>query len=89
MTDQVHIGSCTKAMTATLIGMLVESGLLTWSTTIRDVFPELASRLHPDFQKVTLSQLLDAPRRIAARRTLVESAWPHDDRQTPRGAADA
>jgi CubicO group peptidase (beta-lactamase class C family) len=58
VTDQVHIGSCTKAMTATLIGMLVESGLLSWSTTIGDVFPEVASRLHPDFQKVTLSQLL-------------------------------
>jgi CubicO group peptidase (beta-lactamase class C family) len=58
VTDQVHIGSCTKAMTATLIGTLVESGLLNWSTTIRDVFPEVASRLHPDFRSVTLSHLL-------------------------------
>jgi CubicO group peptidase (beta-lactamase class C family) len=38
--------------------MLVEDGLLNWSATIRDVFPELASRLHPDFQTVTLTQLL-------------------------------
>jgi CubicO group peptidase (beta-lactamase class C family) len=56
--DQVHLGSCTKAMTATLIGMLVDDGLLTWSSTIRDVFPEVASRLHPDFQTATLAHLL-------------------------------
>ena len=56
--DQVHIGSCTKSMTATLIGMLVDDGLLTWSSTIRDVFPEVAFRLHPDFQTATLSDLL-------------------------------
>ena len=56
--DQVHIGSCTKPMTATLIGMLVDDGLLTWSSMIRDVFPEVASRLHPDFQTATLSDLL-------------------------------
>jgi CubicO group peptidase (beta-lactamase class C family) len=58
VTDQVHIGSCTKAMTATLIGMLVENGLLRWSTAIRDAFPEVASQLHPDFQTATLAHLL-------------------------------
>ena len=58
MTDQVHLGSCTKAMTATLIGTLVDQGLLSWSSTIRSVFPELASRIHPDFQAATLSHLL-------------------------------
>ncbi len=56
--DQVHIGSNTKAMTATLLGMLVDDGLLTWSSTIREVFPEVASRLHSDFQTVTLAHLL-------------------------------
>ncbi len=56
--DQVHIGSNTKAMTATLLGMLVDDGLLTWSSTIREVFPEVASRLHPDFQTVTRADLL-------------------------------
>ena len=56
--DQVHLGSCTKAMTATLIGMLVDDGLLSWSSMIRDVFPEVASRLHPDFQTATLADLL-------------------------------
>jgi CubicO group peptidase (beta-lactamase class C family) len=58
ITDQVHLGSCTKAMTATMIGMLVEDGLLSWSSTIRDVFPDDSHRLHADFQGVTLSHLL-------------------------------
>jgi CubicO group peptidase (beta-lactamase class C family) len=58
VTDQVHLGSCTKAMTATLIGILVEDGKLAWGSTIRDVFPERAAELHPQFQGATLSQLL-------------------------------
>jgi CubicO group peptidase (beta-lactamase class C family) len=58
VTDQIHVGSCTKAMTATLIGMLVEQGKLSWGSTIREVFPDQAERIHPDIQVVTLSQLL-------------------------------
>jgi CubicO group peptidase (beta-lactamase class C family) len=56
--DQVHIGSNAKAMTATLLGMLVDDGLIDWSSTIREVFPEVASRLHSDFRTVRLSDLL-------------------------------
>ena len=58
-TDLVHLGSDTKAMTATLLGMLVEKDLLSWSNTILDVFPARAKGLHRDFQKVTLAQLLN------------------------------
>jgi CubicO group peptidase (beta-lactamase class C family) len=58
VTDQVHLGSCTKTMTATLIGMLVDQGKLTWGTTIREVFPDLAPQVHPGFQAATLSHLL-------------------------------
>jgi CubicO group peptidase (beta-lactamase class C family) len=38
--------------------MLVDAGNLTWASRIRDVFPDVASQLHPAFQAVTLSQLL-------------------------------
>jgi CubicO group peptidase (beta-lactamase class C family) len=58
VTDRVHVGSCTKAMTATVIGMLVEEGKLSWASTIREVFPDLANSIHPDFQVVTLGHLL-------------------------------
>jgi len=58
VTDQVHLGSCTKAMTATLIGMLVDDGKLSWGSTIRAVFPDVAAKLSSEYQKVTVSQLL-------------------------------
>jgi CubicO group peptidase (beta-lactamase class C family) len=56
--DQMHLGSCTKAMTATLLGVLVDEGLLAWDSTIQDVFPDRAAELHTDFRSVTLTQLL-------------------------------
>ena len=34
--DRFHLGSDTKAMTATLAGMLVEEGKLKWTSTIGD-----------------------------------------------------
>lgn len=58
VTDQVHLGSCTKAMTATMIGTLFEDQLLEPSTRIADLFPDDAPRFHPDFRTLTLRQLL-------------------------------
>ena len=66
ITDRVHLGSDTKAMTATLLGMLVEEEKLSWSSTILDVFPERAQRLHSEFQKVTLLRLLTHRAGLAA-----------------------
>ena len=57
--DQVHVGSCTKAMTATMIGTLVDEGALSWSSTIDEIFPDLAGSVHPDYRGVTLLQLLN------------------------------
>jgi CubicO group peptidase (beta-lactamase class C family) len=34
LTNMWHLGSDTKAMTATLVGCLVEQGLLKWNTTV-------------------------------------------------------
>ena len=56
--DQVHLGSCTKSMTATLIGRLIDHGKLDWDSTIADCLPELAGQIHPDYHEVTLQQLL-------------------------------
>src|SRR6185369_4570661 len=58
LNDHWHLGSDTKAMTSTLIARLVEHGSLKWDATVADVFPDLAREIHPDFQKVTLLQLL-------------------------------
>jgi CubicO group peptidase (beta-lactamase class C family) len=56
--DVVHLGSDTKAMTATMLGMLVEEKKLAWSSTVGDVFPGRAKSLHAGFRGVTLWQLL-------------------------------
>ena len=56
--DQFHIGSNTKAMTATLCAILVERGKLKWNATLEQVFPDLAGAFNPAFRKVTLEQLL-------------------------------
>lgn len=56
--DHWHLGSDTKAMTATLVGALVEQGKLGWDTTLEQTFPELAATLQPELRKVTILHLL-------------------------------
>ncbi len=56
--DHWHLGSCTKSMTATLAGMMVDEGALQWSSTIADIFPELDDEMRPAWRAVTLEQLL-------------------------------
>ncbi len=56
--DLWHLGSCGKAMTATLIARLVEKKKLKWDTTIEQVFPKLKKTMQPEYRKVTLVQLL-------------------------------
>jgi CubicO group peptidase (beta-lactamase class C family) len=62
----VHIGSCTKAMTAVLIGLLVEKRKLKWEQSIVESFPKLKDKIHPDYHDVTLEQLLQHRGKIPA-----------------------
>jgi CubicO group peptidase (beta-lactamase class C family) len=64
--DLWHLGSNTKALTATLAGRLVERGLLNWDTRVAEVFPDLAGDFHPDFQPLTLRHLLSHRAGVAA-----------------------
>jgi CubicO group peptidase (beta-lactamase class C family) len=57
-TDLIHIGSNGKAMTSTMIGVLVERGILSWDSTPADIYPEIANEISPEFKYITLSQLL-------------------------------
>ena len=68
--DEFHLGSDTKAMTATMLATLVEQGKLSWSTTIEEVFPDLAIKMNPAYRKVTLEQLL------AHRAGFTDESWP-------------
>jgi CubicO group peptidase (beta-lactamase class C family) len=56
--DPFHLGSCTKAMTGSLIGLLVQQGTLKWETTLAEYFPDLKDKMHPDYRGVTLVHLL-------------------------------
>ncbi len=57
-TDRWHLGSLTKAMTATLAALLVEQGVISWDTTVLEVWPEFSSSIHAGFRGATLRQLL-------------------------------
>ncbi|MEE3370070.1 MAG: serine hydrolase domain-containing protein [Planctomycetota bacterium] len=56
--DRWHLGSETKAMTATLIARLVEQQRLRWDSTTAEVFPEASAKFHPAMRQVTVLQLL-------------------------------
>lgn len=56
--DKYHLGSNTKAMTATLLGVLVDEGRMSWTSTIGDVLAKRVAVLDPAWRSVTLDQLL-------------------------------
>jgi CubicO group peptidase (beta-lactamase class C family) len=56
--DLWHIGSCTKTMTSTLVARLIELGKLSWTTTVSEVFPDLADGFDPSARNITILQLL-------------------------------
>ncbi len=57
-TDRFHLGSNTKALTAVLLGTLVDENLVDWSTTLSEIFPEYASSMLEEYRNVTLLNLL-------------------------------
>ena len=54
--DSFLIASCTKAFTATLAAVLIENGVLSWNTTLKEAFPDLEMR--SEYENITLIQLL-------------------------------
>lgn len=56
--DRFHLGSCTKAMTATLAGMAVDEDKLQWETTIGDMLGGDVPGLNSALATVSLEQLL-------------------------------
>lgn len=55
--DKWHLGSVTKSITATMIARLIEQGILSWNTTIKDIFTQ-TDNLSKSWNNVTLKQLL-------------------------------
>jgi CubicO group peptidase (beta-lactamase class C family) len=74
--DSFHLGSCTKAMTATLCALLIEQNKLRWHSTVADVFPDLAAELQADYRSVTLEQLLGHRSGLSEGFTFSTTVWP-------------
>lgn len=56
--DLVHIGSCTKAMTAVLVARLDEDERLDWDAPLSEAIPALAPGADPAYAGLTLRHLL-------------------------------
>ena len=57
-TDLWHLGSMTKAMTATLLGTYVRQGKLKWDAKLADLLPDLLRKATPRARLITLRHLL-------------------------------
>lgn len=40
------------------MGLLVDEGRIAWTTTLAEAFPELATRMRPEYRGVTVRDLL-------------------------------
>jgi CubicO group peptidase (beta-lactamase class C family) len=56
--DRFHLGSDTKAMTATVVATLVEAGRLDWSTTVGEILAKSVPAMHAGWRPVRMDQLL-------------------------------
>lgn len=52
VTDPINLGSCTKWMTATIAGRLVDRGIIGWNTRVRDLFDNYLT-FNAQFYEVT------------------------------------
>jgi CubicO group peptidase (beta-lactamase class C family) len=57
VTDPINLGSCSKWMTATVAGRLVDRKLLSWTTQVHECFPTYSS-FNSAFHNATVEQFL-------------------------------
>ncbi|MHC4524758.1 MAG: serine hydrolase domain-containing protein [Planctomycetota bacterium] len=56
--DAFELGSITKLITGTLIGVLKDQGYMNWNTTIGEIFPEIFPTCQSIYQEIKIYQLL-------------------------------
>lgn len=56
--DHMHLGSCTKSMTATLCAKLVEQGKLAWTNTASEAFAKLVPTIDGGWAPATLEHFV-------------------------------
>jgi CubicO group peptidase (beta-lactamase class C family) len=55
--DKWHLGSITKAMTATMVARLVDKQELDWSVTIQEIFPDELQGIREEYHSIQLDEL--------------------------------
>jgi CubicO group peptidase (beta-lactamase class C family) len=68
--DLFHIGSDTKAMTAGLLGLLVDRGKLRWESRLDEIFPDLEPSMRTEYRDLTVRELLTHRSGIVANPTV-------------------
>jgi CubicO group peptidase (beta-lactamase class C family) len=56
--DAFELGSITKPITGTLMGVLKDKGYIDWNTTIGEIFPEIFPKCQSIYQETKIYQLL-------------------------------
>ena len=56
--DRFHLGSCSKAMTATVAARLIDQGKLSWSTNLGTIFSGRVKKMHHDWSDVAIETVL-------------------------------
>ncbi len=56
--DRWHLGSDTKAMTATVLAVLAQKGVVSWDITVAQAFPEWAQTMKDMFKNATFERLM-------------------------------
>ena len=56
--DRWHLGSDTKAMSATLLAVLAQKGTVGWDVTVAQAFPEWAQTMNAIFKNATFERLM-------------------------------
>lgn len=86
--DQWHIGSNTKALTALLYAQLVERGLAEWDATLPELFPHLIAKMDPAWNDITIEDLFAHRSGLQQMGGLWLNARRNDDRPVPEQRAE-
>jgi len=81
--DRFHLGSCTKAITGLVAGLMVKRGLIQWDTKFFDLYPELKQGSDTAYYGMTLVDLLSHRARIQP--LTEEEEYPSDGAFTGSG----
>ncbi|RMF37969.1 MAG: class A beta-lactamase-related serine hydrolase [Planctomycetota bacterium] len=90
LNDRLHLGSCTKAMTAVLVAQTIARGKLSWQSTLADIFAGHPSLPGSDWGPVRVIDLLHHESGLPANAPwdALDQAHPNDPMAARRAMLD-